>query len=128
MKNYSRQREAILQTLRSTDTHPTAGWIYEKVREQMPNISLGTVYRNLSALAENGDILCINVGDGFEHFDGDISPHAHLHCKCCKSLTDARLQNDPISEVSKKIGFIPETEIYIAYGLCKQCSQNEKNN
>lgn len=128
MKNYSRQREAILQVLRSTNTHPTANWIYDKVREQIPNISLGTVYRNLSALAENGDILSINVGDGFEHFDGDTLPHAHLHCKCCKSLTDARLQNDPVSEVAKKFNFTTETAIYIAYGICEQCKQNKNLN
>ena len=54
MKNYSRQREAILEVLRSTDTHPTASWIYERVREKIPNISLGTVYRNLTVLSENG--------------------------------------------------------------------------
>ncbi len=128
MKNYSRQREAILNVLHSTDTHPTASWIYEQVRECIPNISLGTVYRNLSALAENGDILSINVGDGFEHFDGDISPHAHLHCKCCGRLYDAKLSEDPIAAVAKECNFIPETTVYIAYGVCKHCSQQQKEN
>lgn len=123
MKNYSRQREAVLQVLRSTDTHPTANWIYSRVREQIPNISLGTVYRNLSALAESGDILSINVGDGFEHFDGDIRPHIHLHCKCCKSLVDARLENDPISEAAVGLGFTAENTVYIAYGICEQCKK-----
>ena len=50
MKNYSRQREAILEVLRSTDTHPTANWIYTEVKKTIPNISLGTVYRNLKCL------------------------------------------------------------------------------
>ena len=121
MKNYSRQREAILQVLHSTDTHPTANWIYQKVREKIPNISLGTVYRNLSALAQNGDILSINVGDGFEHFDGDITPHAHLHCKCCKGITDARLKTDVISQASESLGFKVETTVYVAYGVCEEC-------
>lgn len=121
MKNYSRQREAILEVLRSTDTHPTANWIYNKVRERIPNISLGTVYRNLSALAENGDILSINVGDGFEHFDGDISPHAHLHCRCCNSITDAKLACDAISEAAEKLGFTLDNTVYVAYGVCSRC-------
>ncbi len=121
MKNYSRQREAILQVLHSTDTHPTANWIYHKVREQIPNISLGTVYRNLSALAQNGDILSINVGDGFEHFDGDITPHAHLHCKCCKEITDAKLESNIISETAESLGFEVETTVYVAYGVCEEC-------
>ena len=57
MKNYSRQRETILQVLHSTDTHPTASAVYNEVRKVIPNISLGTVYRNLAALSEEGVIL-----------------------------------------------------------------------
>ena len=125
MKNYSRQREAILEVIRSTDTHPTASWIYEKVREKIPNISLGTIYRNLAALTENGDILSINVGDGFEHFDGDILPHAHLHCRNCKGLYDAKMKNAPISKIANEQGFITDTTIYIAYGLCKNCCESK---
>ncbi len=121
MKNYSRQREAILQTLRSTDSHPTANWIYQKVKEEIPNISLGTVYRNLAALAENGDILSINVGDGYEHFDADINPHAHLHCKCCKGIADLRLSEDVIRSSAKSLGFEVENTVYVAYGLCEEC-------
>ncbi len=126
MKNYSRQREAILIALRSTDTHPTAGWIYSKVREQLPNISLGTVYRNLSALSEAGEILSINVGDGYEHYDGDITPHIHLHCRCCNNIIDAYLENDPFLEAAKKSGFTPDTGAYVVYGICEKC--NLKNN
>ena len=121
MKNYSKQREAILEVLRCTDTHPTANWIYEQVREIIPNISLGTVYRNLSELSRNGDILSLSVGDGFEHFDYDTSPHAHLHCKACGCIVDAKLENDPLAKLSKKMGFTPETTIYVAYGICQNC-------
>ncbi len=125
MKNYSRQREAILTALRSTKTHPTASMIYETVRQQLPNISLGTVYRNLSALSEAGEILCIDVGDGFEHFDGDISPHAHLHCRKCKSITDAPLEPKYLREVTDKYGFSPETASCVVYGVCKNCLKKE---
>ena len=62
MKNYSRQREAILQVLRSTDTHPSASAVYNEVRKLIPNISLGTVYRNLAALAEDGSVLSLSTG------------------------------------------------------------------
>ena len=128
MKNYSRQREAILDVLRSTDTHPTANWIYERVREKIPNISLGTVYRNLSALAQNGDILSINVGDGFEHFDGDIKAHVHLSCKICKNIIDAPLHDDTVSQIARKYKFVPKNAIYIANGICESCIKNQKNN
>ncbi|MEE1075345.1 MAG: transcriptional repressor [Acutalibacteraceae bacterium] len=123
MKNYSRQREAILNVLRSTDTHPTANWIYENVREVLPNISLGTVYRNLSDLSKAGEILCINVGDGFDHYDGDIRLHAHLHCKKCDCITDARLTGDPLSEIAEEHGFIPQIPVYVVYGICKNCKK-----
>ena len=123
MKNYSRQREAILDVLRSTDTHPTANWIYNKVREVIPSISLGTVYRNLSALSQSGDILSINVGDGFEHFDGDTKPHLHLHCRTCDSITDAWLDDDPLSEIVTKYNFIPEISVYVVSGICEKCKK-----
>ena len=121
MKHYSRQREAILNVLRSTDTHPTAGWIYEKVREQIPNISLGTVYRNLTELSQSGDILSIDVRDGQEHYDGDNSPHLHLRCKCCGSLSDVPICDDPLSALALKKGFTPEAAVYVIYGKCKNC-------
>lgn len=123
MKNYSRQREAILEVLRATDTHPTAIAVYEKVREKMPNISLGTVYRNLAALKESGDILGISVGDGSERFDGDITPHIHLHCRHCGAIADLRLRDDPAAQFAAKQGFVPETSVYIVYGVCRDCAQ-----
>lgn len=123
MKKYSKQRETILDVLRSTNTHPTAGWIYNKVREKLPNISLGTVYRNLSALTENGDILLINIGDGFDHFDGTTKPHLHLHCKECNSITDAFFTFDPIEPLAKQHGFKPKNSVYVVYGICEKCKK-----
>ncbi len=121
MKNYSRQREAILEVLRSTDAHPTANWIYTQVKERIENISLGTVYRNLAALSEAGEILALNVGDGYEHFDGNPLPHLHLHCRCCGCITDAYFNKDIISKIASKHGFTPENSVYIVYGICKNC-------
>lgn len=124
MKHYSKQREIILETLRSTNTHPTANWIYEKVREKIPRISLGTVYRNLSALADNGDILKIEIGDGFDRFDGDIAPHLHLYCKKCEKIFDRKLECDYIAEIAEKCAFTTETSVYVAYGICENCKKN----
>ena len=125
MKHYSKQREAILNVLRATDTHPTAAWIYEKVREQIPNISLGTVYRNLTELSSDGTILSIDVKDGQEHYDGNSSPHLHLRCKCCQSISDVVLDNDPLTEMALKNGFSAETSVYLIYGKCKNCVNYE---
>ncbi len=123
MRNYSRQREAILSVLSSTKSHPTADWIYEETRKIIPNISLGTVYRNLSELSRSGEILSINVGDGKEHFDFDVSPHIHLSCRCCGNIIDAVPNTNPFEDLQKKYGFTPETSVYVVYGYCEKCKK-----
>ena len=123
MKNFSRQREEIIRVLRSTDTHPTAAWVYSKVKEAIPNISLGTVYRNLAALSVSGEILSLSVGDGCEHFDGNAAPHAHLHCRSCGKIFDAPVHGDPLADIARANGFEPETSIYIEYGVCEKCKK-----
>ena len=123
MKNFSRQREEIIRVLRSTDTHPTAAWVYSKVKEAIPNISLGTVYRNLAALSVSGEILSLSVGDGFEHFDGNAAPHAHLHCRSCGKIFDAPVHGDPLADIARANGLEPETSSYIEYGVCEKCKK-----
>ena len=85
---YSRQRESIKACLMGRKDHPTADALYTSIREQFPNISLGTVYRNLNLLVELGEIRKLSCGDGTDHFDYDTSPHYHYVCKKCgKSWT-----------------------------------------
>lgn len=84
----TRQRALILEVLRSVTSHPTADEIYSMVREKMPRISLGTVYRNLDLLANSGEILCLDRAGGQKHFDGDIRPHCHVRCKHCGRIGD----------------------------------------
>ncbi len=123
MANYSRQREAILNELRSRCDHPTAAQIYEGVRKTIPNISLGTVYRNLASLVESGEILSVTVGDGYEHYDGDKSFHVHLHCKACGAIIDSRVSKSKIEGLADLDGFTPETSVCVVYGLCKNCKK-----
>ena len=85
---HSKQRDLLIDILRNTKCHPDADWIYTRAREQMPNISLGTVYRNLAKLSEDGTILKLDIGKGSDHFDGDITPHAHLLCESCGNIID----------------------------------------
>ncbi len=123
MANYSRQREAILNELRGRCDHPTAAQVYEGVRKTIPNISLGTVYRNLASLVESGEILSVTVGDGYEHFDGDKSFHLHLHCKCCGAIIDSRVDDNKLKGLAEFDGFAPETSVCVVYGLCKNCNK-----
>ena len=70
---YSKQRTVIKEFLQTRKDHPTADVVYNAVRKDYPNISLGTVYRNLMLLSEIGEIQKLRVGDGLEHFDADIA-------------------------------------------------------
>ena len=77
---YSRQRESIKASLMSRKDHPTADAVYASIREEFPNISLGTVYRNLNLLVELGEVQKLTFGDGKDHFDADTSLHYHFVC------------------------------------------------
>ncbi len=123
MKNYSKQREEIAKFLKSDKTHPSAMKIYEQVRKKLPNISLGTVYRNLASLEQEGEIISVSVGDGTDRFDGDTSPHIHLICRKCLSVTDVSLSGDFGKMLATENGFLPDSSVYTVYGLCKNCAR-----
>lgn len=84
----SKQRDAILAYLKTRTDHPTADMIYTALRKTMPNISLGTVYRNLSQLAECGMILRISCDGKVDHFDATVTPHPHFFCTHCGRVAD----------------------------------------
>ena len=83
-----RKRDAILQCVRSTQVHPSAEWVYEHVRAQMPDISLATVYRNLSLFKDQGLIVSLGTVKGIERFDGNTAPHVHFICTGCGAVVD----------------------------------------
>lgn len=120
---YSRQREAILLYLRSTTSHPTAEKVYRTIQKEFPKISLGTVYRNLNLLAEKGEILRFNCGDGVEHFDATTEPHNHFICRKCQCVLD--LEMDSLDRVDREAekNFSGEIEGHVVYfyGTCNQC-------
>ena len=128
--NFSRQREAILMYLHSTTAHPTAETVYQEVRKTYPKISLGTVYRNLSLLADNGEALRLNCGDGYDRFDGNPKPHFHFYCRECGRVMDldiADLSN--MNELAAKHfdGSIDGSLTYF-YGKCPDCAKGNCNN
>ena len=84
----SRQREAVYDFLMTRKDHPTADFIYENVRKTFPNISLGTVYRNLNLLVELGQAQRFSTYDGYDHFDGNPAPHYHFVCNKCRCVLD----------------------------------------
>ena len=85
---YSRQREAIKNYLEGRKDHPTADMVYTAIREVYPNISLGTVYRNLTLLAKQGEISKISCGENSDRFDIRTDPHYHFICEKCGRVED----------------------------------------
>lgn len=122
---YSRQREAIKEFLAERKDHPTADTVYMGVRREFPNISLGTVYRNLTLLAELGEIQRINVGDGIDHFDPDTSSHYHFICKNCGCVQDVELEA-PLRTAAlqpKAFGGEITGSVTYFYGSCENCKR-----
>ncbi len=128
--NYSKQRNAILDFLHTRTDHPTADVIYQNVRSVIPNISLGTVYRNLNQLADNGMILRLKGKNGAEHFDGNTQEHQHFICNECGAVEDIFLKDyDLLASVNAAAeeifdGEIQGKDIYF-FGVCSKCFKQE---
>jgi len=123
---YSKQRESIKAFLITRTDHPTADTIYMNIREKYPNISLGTVYRNLALLSDIGEILKITTGEGPDRFDGNLHPHHHFICKKCSRVLDLDMENiDYIMEPAGK-NFNGQINSYVTYffGICEDCLKN----
>jgi len=128
-RNHSVKRERILELLRSSCEHPTADWIYERLKKEFPDLSLGTVYRNLRILAEEGQILSLRFGSTFDRFDGDLEPHQHLTCERCGKVHDLQLNLDKdfLQNLEEKTGYkIPVPHLALI-GICPDCQRKEEN-
>lgn len=125
---YSRQRESILNFLENRKDHPTADTVYANLRKEFPNISLGTVYRNLSLLADIGQIQKIVTGEGPDRFDYTVNPHYHFICTECGNVLDIDVaipENFLADAGSNFSGSITGHRTYF-YGLCEDCSHKNE--
>ena len=91
-----RKRNAILAYLRSSDDHPSAEMVFANLKPEIPDLSLGTVYRNLSMFRQQGIITSIGTVNGVERFDGNVHPHVHFVCTDCGAVMD--LHSMPVPE------------------------------
>ena len=120
---YSRQRESILNSLNEKLDHPTAEMVYNCVKKEQPNISLGTVYRNLNQLVEQGVLRRIATPVSGDRFDIRTDSHAHLLCTRCGKVLD--LEDDLISELDRNVmrttGFLVNDRQLLLSGICADC-------
>lgn len=131
-RNFSAKRDAIYRALLSTDKHPTAEWIYEHLKSEIPDLSLGTVYRNIAVFKEMGMVKSIGVVNGQERFDADMSQHSHFICKCCfkiidipnkRNFVDGNIYKFVEHECEVKV----ESHSVAFYGCCRDCQNQQKN-
>ena len=124
---YSKQRESILNYLRMNNTHPTAEAIYHGIQAENPNISLGTVYRNLTLLTELGEIQKLAFGDGPDRFDGNLQPHYHFACTKCGKILDLKMDGLEHIDLLAAHKFKGQIEGHFAYfyGKCPSCIESE---
>ncbi|MBO8462489.1 MAG: transcriptional repressor [Firmicutes bacterium] len=119
----SKQRDAILSFLESRTDHPSADVIYMHMRKIMPNISLGTVYRNLGLLCELGQITKLPCDDKIDRYDCRVTPHNHFICDQCGCVMDLEMDSiDYIKETASENfgGQISSYHVFF-HGMCENC-------
>lgn len=127
MTRLTKQRETILSILRSTRSHPTADWIYEEAKKEIPHISKGTVYRNLRVLRENGQVAELNLDGNESRFEAKRQSHYHFRCERCGRVFDV---DEPVdTKLDRKVA--GRTGLKIFYhqlefrGLCQDCQREQ---
>ena len=131
MIRYSKKREAILNAIRSTTCHPSAEWIYHTLKPTHPDLSLGTVYRNLVFFQQQGQVQSVGVVNGQERFDGNTAPHSHFVCTNCGAVIDLhsiKLDSSLTRDVSEQYGLSVERHELTFYGRCQTCMKQEESN
>jgi Fur family peroxide stress response transcriptional regulator len=124
----TKQRQAVLDVLKGTNSHPTADWVYDAVRKVIPNISKGTVYRNLKILRDTGMISELNLNGTVSRFEARQDNHYHFRCEKCGRVFDL---DEPVDtkldkRVAKKTGFKVSHHQLEFRGLCKECQKNKR--
>ena len=122
----TRQRQVVLQTVKENRCHPDADSIYHILKPDHPELSLGTVYRNLNVLSENGMISRITTPFNREHYDGCTEPHYHFFCESCHQIYDLDMayRRDLDEEAESAGGHQIRRHEMVFHGICVNCSRN----
>ena len=125
-----KKRDAILTCLRSTPEHPSADWIYAKLKPEYPDISLGTVYRNLTLFKQQGIISSLGTVSGVERFDANTEPHVHFICTNCDAVIDLPQMAVPKALCRQAAndagGEVAACQLTFT-GVCNSCCANHKS-
>ncbi len=121
----SRQRSRMLEIMRSVDSHPTADWLYLKLKHEFPRLSLGTIYRNLAILTDQVFVRKIHLGTKFDRFEARIDFHYHLVCEKCGNIKDFEMPVD--KDLNEEAGRLTDFNIQHHriefFGICARCAE-----
>lgn len=122
------QRQFLLEELAKTNSHPTACELYDKIRQRLPRIGLGTVYRNLEVLADSGLIRKIEGCGAQKRFDAVVKPHYHVRCSMCGRLEDIDLNSikELIEAAAAKTAYNIIRHRIEFIGECPACQKKER--
>ncbi|MGI5976591.1 MAG: Fur family transcriptional regulator [Candidatus Limivicinus sp.] len=123
-RNSSKKRRAIYECLCSDNSHPTAEMIYNALKKDYPKLSLGTVYRNLAVLAEEGLVVRVCNVEGQERYDARTDSHGHFVCRSCHRVTDLELPDmfcELRQEIEQRLGHEAESCALTVEGICGDC-------
>ncbi len=127
MRRNTAQRTIILETLRKAKSHPSVEWLYDEVRKVLPHISLGTVYRNLNVLREEGMIQELIITGNKTYYEGNTEPHAHFICESCGKILDVDFPKGNLTRGLKTDGFEVKQLRLEYFGLCPDCTPQSEN-
>lgn len=117
----------MLAAVKSAKHHPDAKWVYEQVSREIPNISLGTVYRALASLSSEGQIQEYRQTNGPSLYDSNIEDHLHVHCSSCGRIEDVppvQLSGDVLERVRQSSAFVRVDRVRLEfYGICSACDE-----
>ena len=124
MRRHSRKRDAILNCIRQSRVHPSAEWIYAQLKPEHPDLSLGTVYRNLALFRESGEVVCVATVRGADRLDACTEPHAHFICEQCGAVLDVDVpQDDRRSDLETRYGVRVRRSELLFRGVCSACRE-----
>ena len=130
-RKHSRKRDAILDCISRTKCHPSAEWVYQQLKPEIPDLSLGTVYRNIAMFKEEGTIQSIGVVNGLERYDYNTAPHTHFICTNCASVLDLEgieLPAPVVQQAEAAVGGDIATYHLQFSGTCADCKKQQQKN
>ena len=126
VRRTSKERSALYEALRNTTAHPSAEQLYSQLKPEIPDLSLGTVYRNLNVLMQDGLIITVGHVNGEERYDANTSDHSHFVCTKCGRVDDVFLDlsiDKRYPNVAELMGGKVKGHSLSYFGLCKNCCE-----